>query len=487
MKMHASYILKLPILKHLKRTMLVCFLFLLIPAGLRAKDKLPLAPADTASPRDTLNSFIDSCSSAYQMIKYRQGRTKKQTMNARIAEERIMECLDLSHLPEFLRTYTARKAALCLKETLDRIPLPPPGEIPGKNEVASPDVKEILSYTIPHTEIRIVHMLEGPQQGEYLFSADTVHNAEKYYTLVKDMPYKPGSTEKFYEWYLSEPGRVWLSRIVHILPEWMSNRYYGQALWQWTALAITILVSFTAMYIAFKLGRKYVQREDSPRLVRYGLTMGYPIAAMLIPLAARRFLIEAVNLTGSVMIIVQICANVTFLIAAILVILGAFNRLAEAIISSPKIHPKGIDAQLTRLLCRVLGLVSATVLFLEGGKKMGIPITTLLAGAGVGGLAVALAAQDSLRNVFGSMMIILDKPFKVGERIVAKGYDGVVEEIGLRSTKIRLLTGHQVSIPNDELARNDVENVGRRPHIRKNENIPLALDIAPEKAPGQWK
>ena len=134
------------------------------------------------------------------------------------------------------------------------------------------------------------------------------------------------------------------------------------------------------------------------------------------------------------------------------------------------------------MLCRILGLILATILFLEGGKEMGIPLTTLLAGAGVGGLAVALAAQDSLRNVFGSIMIIMDKPFKVGERIIAKGYDGVVEEVGLRSTKLRLLTGNQVSIPNDELARKDIENIGRRPHIRKNENIPLALDIDPEKA-----
>jgi MscS family membrane protein len=262
----------------------------------------------------------------------------------------------------------------------------------------------------------------------------------------------------------------------------MKNRYFGQSIWQWIALWITILVSFVAMYVAFKLGRMLVKREHSSRLVRYGLTMIFPIAAMLVPIVANRFLADAVVLTGRTMIIVQVCAHITVLVAAIFVILGAANRLAEVIISSPRIHPRGIDAQLIRLLCRVLGLVLATVIFLEGGKEMGIPITTLLAGAGVGGLAVALAAQDSLRNIFGSMMIILDKPFKVGERIIAKGYDGVVEEIGLRSTKIRLLTGHQVSIPNDELARNDVENVGRRPHIRKIENIPLALDISSDKA-----
>jgi MscS family membrane protein len=78
-------------------------------------------------------------------------------------------------------------------------------------------------------------------------------------------------------------------------------------------------------------------------------------------------------------------------------------------------------------------------------------------------------------------MLMADKPFRVGERIVAVGYDGVVEEIGLRSTRIRLLTGHQVTIPNDTLACNDVENVGRRPYIRRASNIHIPLDTPREK------
>jgi MscS family membrane protein len=130
----------------------------------------------------------------------------------------------------------------------------------------------------------------------------------------------------------------------------------------------------------------------------------------------------------------------------------------------------------------VLSLVGATIVFLEGGQFLGIPLTTLLAGAGVGGLALALAAQDALKNFFGSMMIILDKPFRVGERITAKGYDGVVEEIGLRSTKLRLLNGHQATIPNEDMARLDIENIGRRPHIRHKADLPIRLDTSAEKA-----
>jgi MscS family membrane protein len=126
-------------------------------------------------------------------------------------------------------------------------------------------------------------------------------------------------------------------------------------------------------------------------------------------------------------------------------------------------------------MSKIVSLAISLLVFIEVGHYLGIPITTLLASAGVGGLAVALAAQDTVKNLFGTIMLMADKPFRVGERIVAAGYDGVVENIGLRSTRLRLLTGHQVTIPNDTLACNDVENVGRRPFIRRVSNIQIPL------------
>ena len=114
-------------------------------------------------------------------------------------------------------------------------------------------------------------------------------------------------------------------------------------------------------------------------------------------------------------------------------------------------------------------------------NNIGYNVSTVLAGLGIGGLAVALAAQDTLKNLIASIMILLDKPYRVGQRIVVKGHDGIVEEIGLRSTKMRLLTGHLTTIPNDEMARTDVENIGRRPHIRRLTNITITYDTPQEK------
>ncbi|MBM4026017.1 MAG: mechanosensitive ion channel family protein [Planctomycetes bacterium] len=90
----------------------------------------------------------------------------------------------------------------------------------------------------------------------------------------------------------------------------------------------------------------------------------------------------------------------------------------------------------------------------------GIQVLSVLAGLGIGGLAFALAAQDSVANFFGSIAIFLDKPFRVGQRIQVQGYDGVVTAVGLRSTKIRTrYEGRIVSIPNQSIARSDIVNV----------------------------
>jgi len=105
----------------------------------------------------------------------------------------------------------------------------------------------------------------------------------------------------------------------------------------------------------------------------------------------------------------------------------------------------------------------------------------LITGAGVFGLAIALAAQDSLRNFLGSVMIFVDRPYSVGQRVNVMGHNGTVESIGLRSTKIRLLSGHLTSIPNEKMAATDIENIGRRPYIRRVLNVTITYDTPPEK------
>lgn len=427
----------------------------------------PLEPGDRSSPRATLQTFISECDKANEFVRL-ETPSRISDYQREMVLYRILRCLDLSQIPEYRRETAGKEAVVNLKEVLDRIELPPFEDIP-----------ESGPWTIPHTQISIAKIPSGIQQGEYVFTSETVDRSSNFYEAVKHLPYRRDVKEGFRDWYLSHPKDPTLSILVRWLPGWARSRVLGQSIWQWCALLGIVIASCCLLFLLYRVGSFRSDRFQNSNL-RYWITLWFPVAAMGIPIGAKRFT-EVLGVSGGVLVVVQFIADLAFLITAVVVVLAVERRITQLFLSSPKIHEQGLDAQFIRLVGRVAGIFAATLLVLEGGRRFGIPITTLLAGAGVGGLAVALAAQDTLKNLFGSLMITLDKPYRVGDRIVVKGYDGVVEEIGLRSSKIRLLTGHLVTLPNEEMARLDIENVAKRVHIRRVQDISLSFETAPEK------
>ena len=111
-----------------------------------------------------------------------------------------------------------------------------------------------------------------------------------------------------------------------------------------------------------------------------------------------------------------------------------------------------------------------------GLDNIGFDITAMIAGLGIGGLALALAAQDSVKNIFAGIMIFLDKPFRIKDRIQVDGFDGIVEEVGLRSTRLRTLEGRIVTIPNSRFTDNSVTNVTSQPTLKVKLNLGLTYD-----------
>lgn len=112
---------------------------------------------------------------------------------------------------------------------------------------------------------------------------------------------------------------------------------------------------------------------------------------------------------------------------------------------------------------------------------LGQNVQSILLGAGVGGIAIALAAKDTIANFFGSVTIFTDRPFQIDELVEIDGNLGAVEEVGFRSTKIRTLQGHLVTVPNSVITNSIVKNVGRRPFIRRTSNITITYDSGCDK------
>jgi MscS family membrane protein len=122
------------------------------------------------------------------------------------------------------------------------------------------------------------------------------------------------------------------------------------------------------------------------------------------------------------------------------------------------------------------GLIIAAVMLTA--DNLGIKITSVLAGLSIGGLALGLAAQDTVANLFGAVSIFLDKPFHIGDRIKVENADGIVENIGLRSTRVRHPDGYLIAIPNKTMGNAIITNITQRTVIRTEMNLGLTYDTS---------
>jgi len=464
----------------------ICFSLLLALAFpvLGNEEEHPLLPADISSPRATLNSFMESCETAYHLLKT-EGRDMadaKARIEIREAIRNLKHCMDLSEIAEFRRENSAKEAAVALKEVLDRIEVPKEKHIPDLKMMTNEDGSLIERWTIPNTEITFQLIKEGARKGSYQFSSDTVARAGEFIQRVDHLPYKKGATADFAKIYLTSPGSKWLAEVVDRLPGAARERKNGQAVWQWIGLGVVLFLAAFLMATIYYLGRRVSRGGAADGMTKYLLGLAFPIMAVFVPIKTIVIVTDQLVISGMTLYILKFNLSLLTLFCSMVVVLGIGRRVGEVIASASHIKAQSVDAQLIRIMSRLMGFIFAMVLLLQGGQHLGIPLSSLLAGAGVAGAALALSAQDVLKNIFGSIMLVMDKPFIVGERIKIKHYDGVVEEVGLRSTRMRLLNGHQAIIPNEDMAKSDIENIGRRPFIRRVADIPLSLGITSSKA-----
>jgi MscS family membrane protein len=127
----------------------------------------------------------------------------------------------------------------------------------------------------------------------------------------------------------------------------------------------------------------------------------------------------------------------------------------------------------TKVVVWALGIIVAL-------NNAGYDVAAVLAGLGIGGLALAMAAKDTVSNIFGGFTIFTDRPFTLNERVKVAGFDGTIKEIGIRSTRLQTLAGTMVTIPNSKFADSPVENVSLEPSRKVTVNLGLTYDTSPE-------
>lgn len=263
---------------------------------------------------------------------------------------------------------------------------------------------------------------------------------------------------------------------------WLDYSLFGNEAWRYGAVILLFIASFLLYRLvrALSLRVRARSRDKSSRQGTFTVILGLlrgglPVLAIWISIYLFRIpesvkaIIDRFFLGILTILVIYLLARA---VDAIVVILKA--RAAKT--------PSPLDDKLVPLAGKVakafiwgIGLL----LFLQ--NVLNYNISSLIAGLGVGGLAVAFAAQDTIANIFGAVMIFVDRPFKVGDAVSMEGYEGAIETIGLRSTRVRTWDGTLVVIPNRTVAAANITNLAARPTRRTNFTIGLVYGTPTEK------
>lgn len=171
-------------------------------------------------------------------------------------------------------------------------------------------------------------------------------------------------------------------------------------------------------------------------------------------------------------------------IAALAVVLWGMIRAGGAVLDHLEeiAHEKHMTvATFMPLIKKSLFVFAVVFGVLVIAQSQGLPVQSFIAGLGIGGLAFALAAQDTIANLFGSLVVVLDQPFKVGDVVKIGSNEGKVEDIGLRSTRIRTGARTQIVIPNKSVASEAITNFTRMPQRRVDQTLGLTYGTTPEQ------
>ncbi len=157
---------------------------------------------------------------------------------------------------------------------------------------------------------------------------------------------------------------------------------------------------------------------------------------------------------------------------------AVFKRYVSPLVNASKSQ---LDDQLLPILRKGVKISIWVIALLVALNNAGYNVGAVLASLGIGGIAFAMAAKDTIANLFGSFTIFVDKPFMVGERVIVHGFDGFIREIGIRSTRIETLDGRTVTIPNSQVADEPIINISSEPSRKITLDLGLTYDTSDER------
>lgn len=330
-----------------------------------------------------------------------------------------------------------------------------------------------------------------PKDPNYYDSASRKHR----YILTDKHP-EIYLIKKNKNWYYSERSIVYIDilhgkvfrfgagKLLNLLPKMGTKKILGLYLYQYLGILILAFLSaFIHRIFTFLVEKIFLQillRAGYEKLAgRYLLPVARPVSLFIVAVILVIF-VPALQLPPDISQYVIVALKIMLPLFGTIV----FYRLVDIIsmyLQNLALKTKStLDDQLVPLLRKTLKtfVVAIGTLFIL--SNLNIDIIPLLTGLSIGGLAFALAAQDTIKNFFGSLMIFIDKPFQIGDWITSGTIDGTVEEVGFRSSRIRTFRNSLMYVPNGKMADSTIDNHGLRQYRRFYTQIAVTYDTPPQ-------
>ena len=438
----------------------------------------PFHPIRTNSPRDTLESFLRLAREEGDLLlAYRKNPSRANAERERLFAPQLLQLLDLSSVPSATRQHVGENAFAYLVDIFGRVDLPPMERVPGED--AFDDEVTPVKWRIPGTPIRIARIEDGPREGEFLFDARTVAVAPAFYERIRHLPVR--SSLGIENWHQTLPhlhGPMIPMGLVDALPGTLKQTWLDTPIWKILTAVVAVVIATLLLSLWHRLITRRIRENRIAMQIQRAMT---PLAIIVVIAVLKPFVVLELYVAGRFALVVDLAATLVVYLAVVWIFWLLVQAFYEWMILSPRIPDESLDANLLRLSARVVGAVGGFLILVYAAQELGIPVVGLVAGLGVGGLAVALAIRPSLENLFGGLILFLDKPVRVGDFCSFGEHMGTVEHIGLRSTQIRALDRTLISIPNATFADMEIINWAQCDQMLIQRTIGLRYETEPDQ------
>ncbi|PQO46595.1 mechanosensitive ion channel family protein [Blastopirellula marina] len=399
-----------------------------------------------------------------------------------------VECMDFSERPE-AKALSQRDLAYELYQLLSTLWSIQPSDVPEETEKIEvplfgngPQERYVRPDELPDAEK--ITLTKG-NDGLWRFSTDTVE-------VINDLVAKYARQIKEREKEEKETGddtpkprptfAVWLEQRV---PSFYKETHFLIPTYQWICLLLLIVtgyvIDFLAKWLLQLIYRLRFSRSAADAELREAFKKAWQplgLTAMAFTWYWGLYLFKLPDLFRTILFYgVQIFG----IVAAIWAFFRMIDLVIIHLINAAARSGKKYDDLLLPLLSKSLKTFSVCIGVLAVADSFDLPIVGLLGSLGIGGIAIALAAKETLSNIFGSLTVMVDRPFEIGDWVITEGVEGTVEKMGLRSTKIRTINNSLVTVPNSLLITAKVDNMGKRQFRRVNTTIAVQYDTTPEQ------